>query len=287
MTEPEGVTRHEPETGGDSIPTARGRASQANEGLGVRRPLAPIPGGWLGRPLAEMRWMLEAGRLLIDPVAYGRDVTPGDGRSVVLLPGFLAGDSSLWMLSQWLRLVGYRSVTIGLPFNVDCSDRIVDRVESVVVALHETSRRRVAVVGHSRGGHFARALGARRPDLISHAVSLGADLQGLYGISSPTRTAIGIARTASGWARRRRSPMCFRTRCTCQFLRDYAAPFPVEHVRLTSIYSKGDGVVRWERAIVEEATCLEVSGSHIGLIANRKAYTEIGRALAEPELPWR
>ena len=189
------------------------------------------------------------------------------------------------MLSQWLRLVGYRAATIGVPFNVDCSDRIVDRVESVVAALHETSRRRVAVIGHSRGGHFARALGARRPDLISHAVSLGADLQGLYGISSPTRTAIGVARTASGWARRGRSPMCFRTRCTCQFLRDYAAPFPVEQVRLTSIYSEGDGVVRWERAIVEEATCVEVSGSHIGLIANRKAYAAIGRALGEPELP--
>ena len=29
--------------------------------------------------------------------------------------------------------------------------------------------RRVALIGHSRGGHFARALAARRPDLISHA----------------------------------------------------------------------------------------------------------------------
>ncbi len=56
-------------------------------------------------------------------------------------------------------------------------------------------------------------------------------------------------------------------------------------MRLTSIYTKGDGVVRWERAIVEEADCVEVTGSHIGLMANRKAYRAIARALAREELP--
>jgi hypothetical protein len=85
-------------------------------------------------------------------------------------------------------------------------------------------------------------------------------------------------------ARRSRDPDCFRARCSCRFIRDYTAEFPVDHVRLTSIYTKGDGVVRWERAIVDEADCVEVTGSHIGLIANRKAYRAIAEALALPEL---
>jgi hypothetical protein len=42
--------------------------------------------------------------------------------------------------------------------------------------------------------------------------------------------------------------------------------------------------VRWERAIVDEADCVEVTGSHIGLMANRKAYRVIARALARKEL---
>ena len=54
--------------------------------------------------------------------------------------------------------------------------------------------RRVALVGHSRGGHFARALAHRRPELVSHAVSLGADLQRMFGISAPTRAAVHGAR---------------------------------------------------------------------------------------------
>lgn len=228
--------------------------------------------------------MFEAGRLLVDPVAYGLGVPRGDGRDVLVMPGFLAGDDSLLLLRRWLRIVGYRPQTAGFSFNVDCSDRAVERVERVAESLVATGGRRIALIGHSRGGHFTRALAARRPDLVSHAISMGSDLQGLFGISSPTRGAVGVARHGLRLARRSRDPDCFRARCSCSFIRDYTAPFPVEQVRLTSIYSKGDGVVRWERAIVPEADCVEVSGSHIGLMANRKAYRAIGYALAQREL---
>lgn len=250
-----------------------------------RRPLTPVPGGWMGRPVAETRWLLEATRLFADPVAYGHGVPHGDGRSVLVLPGFLAGDESLLLLRRWLSIVGYRPQTAGFAFNVDCSDRAVDRIERVAEAIVATGGgRRIAVVGHSRGGHFTRALAARRPDLVSHAISMGADLQGLFGISSPTRAAVGAARTVLTRTGRGREPDCFRARCRCGFIRDYTAEFPADRVRLTSIYSRGDGVVRWERAIVPEADCVEVTGSHIGLMANRKAYRALAEALAQPEL---
>jgi triacylglycerol lipase len=234
--------------------------------------------------MAETRWMLEAARLLADPVAYGRGVPSGDGRPVVVVPGFLASDESLFLLRRWLRLVGYRPHVAGFVFNVDCSDRAAERVEDLAEALHATTGRRVAIVGHSRGGHLARAVAARRPELVSHAISMGADLQGLFGISSPTRAAVEIARRGLHATRRSRAPDCFRAQCSCRFISDYTAEFPVDRVRLTSIYTKGDGVVRWERAIVEEADCVEVTGSHVGLMANRKAYRAIGDALARPEL---
>jgi hypothetical protein len=73
--------------------------------------------------------------------------------------------------------------------------------------------------------------------------------------------------------------------CYCAFARDFAGEFPSDRVRLTSIYSKGDGVVRWQSALVPEANCVEVTGSHVGLIFNRKTYRAIASALADPELP--
>jgi hypothetical protein len=60
-------------------------------------------------------------------------------------------------------------------------------------------------------------------------------------------------------------------------------PFPSERVRLTSIYSKGDGVVHWQAQRVPYADCVEVSGSHVGLIFNRRSYRAIASALAQPE----
>jgi hypothetical protein len=60
----------------------------------------PIRERWWGRPLAETRARLELGRLLSDPVLYGGGGVPrGDGRPVVLMPGFLAGDQTLSVLA--------------------------------------------------------------------------------------------------------------------------------------------------------------------------------------------
>lgn len=245
---------------------------------------APISERWLGRPLAEPRAWLELARLIVDPVFYGQGIAHGDGRPVVLMPGFLAGDQTLAVLYAWLRRIGYRPTTCGFVTNTDCSERALERVERKVELLWRRDGRRVALLGHSRGGHFARALAARRPDRVSHAISMGADLTALLGASSPTLIAVGAARRIAFASRRARSDRCLTPECGCAFSRDYYGAFPTDRVHLTSIYSKGDGVVRWWTSIVPEAESVEVTGSHIGLIFNRKAYRAIATVLAYPEL---
>jgi pimeloyl-ACP methyl ester carboxylesterase len=254
----------------------------------AERPPALPPAGeerWMGRPLAETRWLLELARLSVDPVFLGGPGLPrGDGRPVVLMPGFLAGDQTLAVLAGWLWRLGYRPGVCRMIANVDCSDRALERVERTVRAMSSRFDRRVALIGHSRGGHFARALATRRPDQVSHAISLGADLQQMLGISTPTRYAVTAARLGMLALRRARDEQCLSANCACGFTRDFGAPFPVERVRMTSIYSKGDGVVQWQGCIVPYADCVEVTGSHVGLIFNRKAYRAIAAALAKPEL---
>jgi triacylglycerol lipase len=240
---------------------------------------------WWGDHLRETRWQLELYRLLVDPVFHGRGVPHGDARSVILLPGFGGGDQTLLVLAAWLRRIGYRPGTCGFVANLGCSDRALDRVERLLERLHDRQGRRVALIGHSRGGHYVRALGHRRPELVSHTISIGAGLQRMLATSYPTQRAAAAARLAALRSGRARSPHCMTDACDCRFAVDFAGRFPAERVRLTSIYSKGDGVVRWQAAVVPYGTCVEVTGSHVGLIFNRKTYRAIAAALAEPELP--
>jgi pimeloyl-ACP methyl ester carboxylesterase len=238
------------------------------------------PERWWGNHFGEVRWQLELARLLVDPVFRGEGVPIGDGAPVIAIPGFLAGDSSLAVMRDWLRRIGYEPHGSGIVANVDCSDRAVNELERRLVRLWERTGRRAALIGHSRGAHFAKALATRRPDLVASVVSLGAGLDSPFDISVPTQAAVSLvrgmhARTSDRIAQNG----CFTVSCRCPFARDYAAAFPRE-VPLTSIYSKGDGVVRWRACVVDYARCVEVTGSHVGLAFNRKVYRELAHILA-------
>jgi len=250
--------------------------------------LIPTPPGedrqaerrWWGRHLHEVRWQAEVTRLLIDPVYRGVGVPPGDGSPALLIPGFMAGDESLRLLAGWLDRIGYDARRSGIRLNVDCSNRALNRLEARLEQTAEDTGRPTALIGHSRGGHFAKALAHRRPELVSQVISLGAGLDTPFDISVPTKAAVA----AVGAVHRRTTDRatrngCLTDTCGCRFVLDYSAPFP-DSVPLTSIYSRGDGVVWWEACLVPYARCVEVTGSHVGLAFNRKAYRVIAETLA-------
>lgn len=235
---------------------------------------------WRGAHLRELRWQAELVRLMADPVWRGVDLPRGDGGPVLLIPGFLAGDQSLSVMGRWLRRLGHRPRRAGIAVNVRCSDDAVDRLERTLHHLHLSTGRQVAIIGHSRGGHFAKALAARCPSEVAQVISLGAGLDDPFDISETTRRAVeGVRRAIHRRDPERAALGCFTTSCRCRFNRDFTAPFPAS-VPLTSIYSKGDGVVRWQACVVPYARCVEVTGSHIGLAFNRHAYREVARTLA-------
>ena len=74
---------------------------------------------------------------------------------------------------------------------------------------------------------------------------------------------------------------CLTETCRCKFTADFCGDFPAA-VPLTSIYSRGDGVVWWEACTVPYARNVEVRGSHVGLAFNAQAYRAIAEALSAP-----
>lgn len=235
---------------------------------------------WWGDHLGELRWQVELARLLVDPVFRGQGIPHGDGAPAILIPGFMAGDSSLKVMRGWLQRIGYEPHASGIALNIDCSDRAVDALEARLESIACSSGRRVALLGHSRGGHFVKALAQRRPELVSSVISLGAGLDRPFDISVPTRAAVAAVRAVhSVTSDRIARNGCFTTTCRCRFVEDFARPFPPD-VPLTSFYSRGDGVVRWQACVVDYARCVEVSGSHIGLAFNRDVYRHVAHTLA-------
>ncbi|HEY6637085.1 MAG TPA: alpha/beta hydrolase [Solirubrobacterales bacterium] len=244
-------------------------------------PSEPAEAPWRGNHLGELRWQLDALRLLGHPVLRGRGVPHGDGRAVLLLPGFLAGDYTLAPLAIWLRRIGYRPARAGFLTNTGCSERALERIEERADALVAWGAGRLALIGHSRGAHQAKALATRRPDLVSHVIGLGGGLSEQLAVSAPTAAAVRLVRAWHSRTGDGRANGCLTEGCRCAFTRDYTAPFP-ESVNLTSIYSKEDGVVRWQSCVVPYADNVEVRGTHVGLALNPEAYVAIAAALASP-----
>jgi triacylglycerol lipase len=258
--------------------TARTRAAAAD----TNGAAAKVDGFWLGHPLLECRSSGELARLLTDPVLRGRGVPRGDGRSVLLLPGFLASDATLRLLARFLGRIGYRPVASGIRFNSGCGDSFDERMVGVIDHEYSVGGRRLAIVGHSRGGHYARSLAARYPDRVSHVITMGTGVEDPLDVSVLTKCGVVVVRSAlAGCDAARSTRGCLTLRCTCAYGVGFAARFPGD-VRFTSIYSRNDGVVRWQSCVADYATCVEVRGSHFGLPFNRHAYRAVAQALAVP-----
>src|SRR5947209_16121903 len=93
----------------------------------------------------EARIGLERAALSRDPVLRGQGVARGDGRPVLLIPGFMAGDLSLGVMGRWLRDIGYEPCRAGIRANVDCTGRALGRLEAQLERLAERHGRSVTI----------------------------------------------------------------------------------------------------------------------------------------------
>jgi triacylglycerol lipase len=252
-----------------------------------RLPTPSIPGRPHVPPLwRESRIALEAATLRRSGVWAGEGVVPGDGRAVLLIPGFLAGDGTLATMTMWLRTHGYRTRRGGIRANVSCSEAACARLETRLEAFAEAEGQPVTIIGQSRGGIFAKALAARRPDLVSNIITLGAPTVSQLRVHPLVLAQVGlVAALGSGHVPGLFSLHCLRGHCCQRFREALHGPFP-EDVPWTAIYSRSDGIVDWRVCVDPQATeCVEVKASHCGMALNAAVYREIAAALGATVQP--
>jgi pimeloyl-ACP methyl ester carboxylesterase len=224
----------------------------------------------------------ELTQLLASPVYYGAGLPRGDGRPVLMLPGLFGNDLYLLPMHTWLARLGYRPVGSSLALNVGCPERLRNRVKEELQHATKRNGRPVALIGHSRGGILGRALAAELGDRCSHLVLLGSPVGGMKNFDRAMKTPPAAPRVARAgtWWRRLLDPDCDVPFCGCPFPADFQRPLSAA-TKVTSIYSREDGIVPAVACPIPGARNIEVRGTHIGLVYNSVVYRHVAEALAK------
>jgi triacylglycerol lipase len=226
--------------------------------------------------LGEVRFFGEYLRFQGDAVSDGTRSPAENWRPVLLIPGFMAGDASLYPLGARLRSQGHRVFYAGIWMNADCPAKTLERLRKRIHEISLQTGRKVAVIGHSLGGIYARELARLEPDLIERVFLLGSPVKHGLGNTTPyLRPLVAAMRFMHG--------RCMENSALCKTcgldLPDIAPEVPE-----TCIFTKTDGIVEWHSCIDEgpNVECVEVDSSHCGIPLNLKTWQEISSRLSGP-----
>ena len=215
----------------------------------------------------EWRALAEAGAFAISFPQLVSSTPDGDGRPVIVMPGFMCGPESTYILRITLEHKGYTVYDWGLGRNLGPNSTLDKSMVDLIHRVCGVHGEKVSLVGHSLGGLYSRIMANRFPDEVRQVITMGSPFclkQDISEIKAIFKKVIGntvIDIHPSDIEQMRETPQ----------------------MPSTSIYTKTDGVVCWQACVDKSATeCLEVSGSHCGLPHNRSAIKHILERLPTP-----
>lgn len=220
------------------------------------------------------RAILEYGLYKLSKYILKQNVNPGDGHPVLVIPGFMASDTSTIPLRGFLNQLGYVSYGWEQGRNRGSYDFVLKMIEKVR-KIHDSTGKKVSIIGWSLGGVYAREISKELPQSIRQVITLGSPFAGL---AEPNNASWLYALINGG-----KKP------------RDLGKSL-LEKLKLTppvpstAIYTKGDGIVHFENCMeLEESSITEnikVFGSHLGLGHNPYVLYVIADRLAQPANHW-
>ncbi len=236
------------------------------------------PAGWFGRPIhLEARTPFEHRSLRRSPLWDGHGLTPGRGRPLLLIPGFLAGRHSVSSLARVLAAAGWAVETASVGRNSGPAYIGVDAATDDLTRMYETAGP-VTIVGHSRGGQFARVLAVRHPLAVAQVIAVGSPLLVKYPEFAAVKVPVQLL--DRGWRAGAFGEVHPDRELAVDL--DRAASFP-DGIDFVSIFSRSDGIVDWRSCIEDAAVPIEVVASHRGLVRGVAGVAAIGDALGRQD----
>ncbi|KQW46005.1 hypothetical protein ASC77_19060 [Nocardioides sp. Root1257] len=201
------------------------------------------------------------------------------GDPVLLVPGFLAGDGTLALMSRSLRAQGFRTYRSHIHANIGCTLNAAAQLEARLESISIRRGTRVQLVGHSLGGMLARGVAVRRPDLVSNVVTLGSPMlaPGAHHRSLSASVEM-LVRLSKAGVPGLMAEDCVAGACARQSFEECRAPMPAG-IGFTSVYSRRDGIVDWRACIDPVAREVEVTASHLGMAFDPRVIDIVGDSL--------
>ena len=214
----------------------------------------------MGTPLEFLKFPIMTPSLFTAP--------RGDGRKIVLLPGFTSPELAMQPLASYLNFLGYQASTWGLGFNGGDVDGLTERFGTGIETMAKAEGAPVTLIGWSLGGVIARETARLFPNSVREIITMGSPL-----IGGPKYTSVGAI-----YARLNQLDMdAFEEEIHERNLLGLTQP-------ITAIYSKSDGVVGWKAAIDvynDQTNHIEVRSTHFGLGVNSKVWRIVADTLSE------
>lgn len=235
---------------------ARAIALSDSRVLGAAAPSKTLLAGEV-RAFMHMRWAAAFGSAVPLPVQ-------GNGRPVLVLPGFMASDNTTARLRRSLAQGGFAAHGWGLGRNMGVSTDMLDAIDARVNAI--AADRPVTLIGWSLGGLIAREYAKRAPDRVKRVITMGSPFSGDPRANNAWRVYERVAGHPVD---------CPPVPCTLS-----------EKPAVTTIacWSARDGVVAPACArgqAGERDMALEFDCTHMAFIADPKAIRTISRLIAD------
>jgi hypothetical protein len=203
-------------------------------------------------------------RFIVNVPALAALPKNGDGRPVVLVPGFGADDASLIPLRRFLARRRHDVYPSGLGRVGDDVMALASRVATRVRSVSALTGQRVSIVGWSIGGVLAREAARDNPDVVARVITMGTPVEG-----GPSYTALA-SRYPEAMKAGIRALIEERHRV------DIAVP-------VTALWSENDGIVLPAACIDHRtpgAENVQVSCTHLGFGVDPTVFRIVADRLA-------
>ncbi len=196
----------------------------------------------------------------------------GNGQPVMLIPGFLGNDAAMRTLSTHLKDHGYSVYGWGQGFNTGMTEATAGALAlqlKDITAKHNGHK--VALIGFSLGGVYARELARDNPQMVSQVITMGSPFAMTDKNGKLDKRIQNVAQAFNPAAEDKS---------------DTRTPLPVP---TTSLYSTNDFMVMWKGSLNRKETTAEnipVAPGHLGMTSDRKTADIILHRLAETPQGW-